>query len=116
MLGVGGLDGDFTMSSIQLPIVRPSRPPWNKGRLIGQKRPLKPRQVWAIRARLELAGNQRNLVLFNLAIDSKLRGCDLVRLKVADLVVAGAVRDRVSVILAAIHWPVSYTHLRAHET
>ena len=55
------------MSSIQLPIVRPSRPPWNKNRLIGQKRPLLPRQVWAIRARLELAGDQRNLVLFNLA-------------------------------------------------
>ena len=71
------------MFSIQLPTVRPSRPPWNKGRLIGQKRPLKPRQVWAIRARLELAGNQRNLVLFNLAIDSKLRGCDLVRLKIS---------------------------------
>ena len=108
MPGVGGLDGDFTMSSIQLPIVRPSRPPWNKGRLIGQKRPLKPRQVWAIRARLELAGNQRNLVLFNLAIDSKLRGCDLVRLKVADLVVAGAVRDRVSVIQRKTDRPVQF--------
>mgnify|MGYP007005270654 CR=1 FL=1 len=82
MPGVGGLDGDFTMSSIQLPIVRPARPPWNKNRLIGQKRPLLPRQVWAIRARLELAGDQRNLVLFNLAIDSKLRGSDLVRLRV----------------------------------
>ena len=108
MPGVGGLDGDFTMSSIQLPIVRPSRPPWNKGRLIGQKRPLKPRQVWAIRARLELAANQRNLVLFNLAIDSKLRGCDLVRLKVADLVVAGAVRDRVSVIQRKTGRPVQF--------
>jgi len=96
------------MSSIQLPILRPSRPPWNKGRLIGQKRPLKPRQVWAIRTRLELAGNQRNLVLFNLAIDSKLRGCDLVRSKVADLVVAGAVRDRVSVIQRKTGRPVQF--------
>ncbi len=86
------------MSKIQLPIARPSRPPWNKGRLIGQERPLLPRQVWAIRARLEIAGNLRDLALFNLAIDSKLRGCDLVRLKVADLVVGGSVRDRVSVI------------------
>jgi hypothetical protein len=97
MLGVGGLDGDFTMSRIQLPATRPSRPPWNKGRLIGQKRPLLPRQVWAIRARLELADNLRDLALFNLAIDSKLRGCDLVGLKVGDLVVGGTVRDRVSV-------------------
>ena len=108
MPGEGGLDGDFTMSSIQLPIIRPSRPPWNKNRLIGQKRPLLPRQVWAIRARLELAGNPRNLVLFNLAIDSKLRGCDLVRLKVADLVVAGAVRDRVSIVQSKTSRPVQF--------
>lgn len=108
MLGVGGLDGDFAMSSIQLPIVRPTRPPWNKGRIVGQKRPLQPRQVWAIRARLELAGSQRNLVLFNLAIDSKLRGCDLVRLKVADLVVAGAVQNRVSVIQSKTGRPVKF--------
>lgn len=51
---------------------------WNKGRIIGQKRPLLPKQVWAIRARLELAGHLRDLALFNVAIDSKLRGCDLV--------------------------------------
>lgn len=70
MHGVGGLDGDLTMSRIQLPATRPQRPPWNKGRLIGQKRPLLPRQVWAIRARLELADNLRDLALFNLAIDS----------------------------------------------
>ena len=80
------------MSGIQLPATRPTRPPWNKGRLIGQKRPLLPRQVWAIRARLELAYNLRDLALFNLAIDSKLRGCDLVRLKVLDLVAGGNVR------------------------
>jgi integrase len=96
------------MSSIQLPIIKPSRPPWNKNRLIGQKRPLLPRQVWAIRARLELAGNQRNLVLFNLAIDSKLRGCDLVRLEVADLLVAGAVRDRVSIVQSKTGRPVQF--------
>ena len=75
------------MSNIQLPAIKPKRTPWNKGRLIGQKRPLLAKQVWAIRARLELAGNLRDLALFNLAIDSKLRGCDLVRLKVTDLVV-----------------------------
>ena len=96
MHGVGGLDGDLTMSRIQLPATRPQCPPWNKGRLIGQKRPLLPRQVWAIRARLKLADNLRDLALFNLAIDSKLRGCDLVRLKVVDLVAGGCVRARAS--------------------
>jgi integrase len=108
MPGVGGLDGDLIMSSIQLPATRPTRPPWNKGRLIGQKRPLLPRQVWAIRARLELADNLRDLALFNLAIDSKLRGCDLVRLKVVDLVAGGNVRDRVSVIQSKTGRPVQF--------
>jgi integrase len=70
--------------------------------------PLLPRQVWAIRARLELAGDLRDLALFNLAIDSKLRGCDLVRLRVADLVVGGAVRDRVSVIQSKTGRPVQF--------
>jgi len=62
------------MSRIRLPATRPQRLPWNKGRLIGQKRPLLPRRVWAIRSRLEIADNLRDLALFNLAIDSKLRG------------------------------------------
>lgn len=84
------------MSKHNLPVPTPRRVPWNKARLVGQKRPLQPKQVWAIRARIELAGNLRDLWLFNLAIDSKLRGCDLVRLRVADLVVGGAVRDRVA--------------------
>jgi hypothetical protein len=53
--------------------IRPE--PWNKGRLIGQKRPLKPKEVWAIRVRLEIGGTKRNLALFNPAIDSKLRAC-----------------------------------------
>ena len=61
--------------------------PWNKGRLIGQKRPLKPRDVWTIRVRLQLEGRKRHLALFNLAIDSKLRGCDLVRLQTDDVCV-----------------------------
>ena len=87
MCGPGGTDGGVDMPRIQLPAVKPKRKAWNKGRLIGQKRPLLPKQVWAIRARLELAGNSRDLALFNLAIDSKLRGCDLVGLKVVDLVV-----------------------------
>jgi hypothetical protein len=68
--------------------------PWNKGRLIGQKRPLKPKEVWNIRARLQIEAGKRDLAMFNLAIDSKLRGCDLVRLKIDDLCVGGRLRDR----------------------
>ncbi len=96
------------MSRIYLPAIKPKRRPWNKGRLIGQKRPLLPKQVWAIRARLELAGNLRDLALFNLAIDSKLRGCDLVRLKVSDLVSGDRVRKRVSVIQSKTNRPVQF--------
>lgn len=96
------------MSKILLPAVKPKRRPWNQGRLVGQKRPLLPKQVWAIRARLELAGNLRDLALFNLAIDSKLRGCDLVRLKVADLVVGDRVRDRVTVVQSKTKRPVQF--------
>ena len=59
--------------------------PWNKGRLIGQKPPLKANEIWAIRVRLQLAKSTRDLALFNLGIDSKLRGCDLVNLRVRDI-------------------------------
>lgn len=59
--------------------------PWNKGKLVGQKLPLKQRDIWSIRVRLQLANRVRDLALFNLAIDSKLRGCDLVSLRVKDL-------------------------------
>ena len=63
------------MSIDCLPGLRPPRPTWNKGRLVGQKRPLLPKHVWSIRVRLELSGNKRDLALFNMAVDSKLRGC-----------------------------------------
>jgi hypothetical protein len=59
--------------------------PWNKGRLTGQKRPFTLRQIWEIRIRLQLAGRVRELALFNLGIDSKLRACDLVRLRVTEV-------------------------------
>jgi hypothetical protein len=58
---------------------RQRRVPWNKGKLIGQKAPLKLKEIWAIRIRLQLARRGRDLALFNLGIDSKLRGCDLVQ-------------------------------------
>ena len=59
--------------------------PWNKGKLVGQKPPLKLKEIWAIRIRLQLANRRRDLALFNLAIDSKLRACDLVALRVRDV-------------------------------
>lgn len=77
------------METPNLPAIRALRPAWNKGRIVGQKRPLKPKHVWAIRVRLELAENHRDLALFNLAIDSKLRGCDLVKMKVVDVMASG---------------------------
>lgn len=58
---------------------------WNKGRLLGQKPPLKPKEIWSIRIRLQLASKTRDLALFNLALDSKLRGCDLTNLRVRDV-------------------------------
>jgi len=61
------------------------REPWNKGKLVGQKAPLKLKEIWSIRIRLELSKRIRDLALFNLAIDSKLRGCDLVKLRVRDI-------------------------------
>ena len=59
------------MSVDLLPALRPVRFPWNKGRIIGQKRPLLPRHVWSIRVRLEMAGNARDVVLFNMAVASQ---------------------------------------------
>jgi len=96
------------MPRIQLPATTPKRRAWNKGRIIGQKRPLLPKQVWAIRARLELAGNLRDLALFNVAIDSKLRGCDLVRLKVTDLASSDRVRERATVVQSKTGQPVQF--------
>ena len=77
--------------------VTPRRIPWNKGNLIGPKPPLQPKHVWAIRTRLQLAGRTRDLALFNLAIDSKLRGCDVVSLKVEDVAPHGYAVDRATV-------------------
>jgi integrase len=82
--------------------------PWNKGRLTGQKRPLKPKDVWAIRVRLQLEHRARDLALFNLAIDSKLRGCDLVRLQVDDVCGGDRVRERATVIQKKTGRPVQF--------
>jgi hypothetical protein len=82
--------------------------PWNKGRLLGQKRPLRPKDVWAIRIRLQLEGRARDLAMFNLAIDSKLRGCDLVRLQTTDICLGGRVKDRAVVVQKKTGRPVQF--------
>jgi integrase len=74
-----------------------SREPWNKGKVIGARPPLRPKHVWAVRTRLQLSHRARDLALFNLAIDRKLPGCDVVRLKVADVAPHGYALDRASV-------------------
>ena len=82
--------------------------PWNKGKLCGQKAPLKPREIWAIRTRLQLAGKTRDLALFNLAIDSKLRGCDLVALRLRDVAHGDAVQPRAVVLQQKTQRPVQF--------
>ena len=82
--------------------------PWNKGKLCGQKRPLKLQEIWAIRIRLELAEKSQELALFNLAIDSKLRACDLVRLRVSDVTQGDRVQSRARVVQQKTQQPVQF--------
>jgi len=74
-----------------------TRVPWNRGRIVGPKPPLKPKHIWALRTRLQLANRTRDLALLNLAVDSKLRGCDLVGLRVSDIHLGDAVHFRATV-------------------
>ncbi|HDM8262139.1 TPA: tyrosine-type recombinase/integrase [Proteus mirabilis] len=85
-----------------------SKSPWNKNRIIGQKRPLKISHIWGIRIRLELEGKIRDLALFNLALDSKLRGCDLVKLKVSDVAYGSSVSSRATVLQQKTGSPVQF--------
>ena len=91
-----------------LPALRPACAPWIKGRIIGQKLALLLRHVWSIRVRLKMAGNPRDLSLFNMAIDSKLRGYDLVSLRVRHVFVAGRVKERASMIQSKTGKPVGF--------
>src|ERR1700756_2562158 len=104
--GTGLVSEEITMLTGNQPLPRLARTPWNKGRLTGQKRPLKPKDVWAIRVRLQLRHRARDLALFNLAIDSNLRGCDLVCLQVDDVCAGGRVRDRATIIQRKTGRPV----------
>lgn len=82
--------------------------PWNKGKLVGQKAPLRLKDIWAIRVRLQLAERFRELAIFNLAIDSKLRGCDLVKLRVNDVCHGERVSTRAIVMQQKTHRPVQF--------
>ena len=84
------------------------RRPWNKGLLIGQKKPLEPKHVWSIRVHLEIARSRRDLAIFNLAIDSKLRACDLVKLRVDEICLGANVRRRATIVQKKTGRPVQF--------
>jgi integrase len=86
----------------------PARIPWNKGKLIGAKPPLRPKHVWSIRTRLMVEGRTRELAMFNLAIDSKLRGCDVMALKVEDVAPNGYTIERATVRQRKTGRPVKF--------
>lgn len=96
----------FTTTESGIPWDR--QKPWNRGKITGPKPPLQARHVWAIRTRLQLADRTRDLVLFNLAIDSKLRGCDVVSLKVDDVAPHGYAIDRATVRQRKTGRPVKF--------
>ena len=82
--------------------------PWNKGKLVGQKSPLKLRDIWAVRIRLQVASSIRDLALFDLAIDSKLRACDLIKLRVRDIAHGDRVAARAIVMQQKTQRPVQF--------
>ena len=86
----------------------PKRAAWNKGKLIGAKPPLRPKHVWSIRTKLQIADRKRDLAMFNLAIDSKLRGCDVVAIKVKGVAPHGYTADRATVRLKKTGRPVRF--------
>lgn len=85
-----------------------NKPAWNKGKIVGQKLPLKLKEIWAIRVRLELSNKLRDLALFNLALDSKLRACDLVKIKVRDISQNGQILKRATVMQQKTGRPVQF--------
>lgn len=87
---------------------KPPTGPWNKGKIVGPKPPLKHQEVWSIRIHLQMKAKGRDLALFNLAIDSKLRGCDLVRLKVGDVARGLMVQSRAKIIQQKTDRPVQF--------
>lgn len=94
----------------------PVGPAWNAGRKLGPKRPLKPKEIWAVRFMLDNDRKVRDRALFDLAIDSKLRGCDLVKIKIGDLVSGGRIRHRAMVIQQKTRRPVQFEILEPART
>jgi integrase len=84
-------------NQVNAALTPPKRLPWNKGKLTGAKPPLRPKHVWSIRTKLQIEGRVRDLAMFNLAIDSKLRGCDVVAMRVEDVAASGYPADRATV-------------------
>jgi len=94
------------------------REPWNKGKIVGQKAPFKVKDIWALRVRLQMENRVRELALFNLGIDSKLRGCDLVSLKVRDICHGDQVAARAVVMQHKTQRPMQFeitTATRSHN-
>lgn len=85
-----------------------NREPWNHGRIVGPKPPLKPKHIWGIRTRLQHEERVRDLAMFNVAIDSKLRGCDLVRLRVSDIHLGDSIRLRTTIVQQKTGRPVPF--------
>ena len=92
----------------QLLNYKPQVVTWNSGKLVGQKLPLKLQEIWAIRIRLQLSKRHRDLALFNLAIDSKLRACDLLKLRVSDIATGGRVGSRAMIMQQKTKRPVQF--------
>lgn len=107
-------------SFILLPDEKPSLQPCRQHRLTGQKPPLKPKEVWAIRIRLQIQCKYRDLALFNMAVDSKLRSCDLVALRIDDVLTAGSVKERAVITQQKTGRPVQFelteqTRIAVHD-
>lgn len=89
-------------------LFRSPQKPWNAGRLIGPKAPLKSKHIWAIRQQLKADGQIRDLAMFNCALDAKLRGCDLVKLRIGDVAIGSSIRQRSTVVQQKTGRPVPF--------
>jgi integrase len=106
--GGGALPSDAWRPIMKTTDSASHREPWNKGKIVGQKAPFKLKDIWALRVRLQMESRVRELTLFNLGIDSKLRGCDLVALKVRDVCHGDQVATRAIVMQHKTQRPVQF--------
>lgn len=100
------------------PAAKPARVTWNNGKIVGARPPLRPSYVWSIRTKLQIEGKKRDLALFNLAIDSKLRGCDVVAVRGDDVASSGYSMDRATIRQKKTGRPVrlELTDIRGHAS